>query len=99
MSHFKNFIPLVLILLLASCKMGDTVSEKVLFIPAEGISIIPKPTELNFGNATLITPAANILCYNAEAEEAAEWLFHLLNKANLDLYKTPVSPVETGTWI
>ncbi len=96
MSHFKNIIPLVLILLLASCKMGDATSEEILVIPAEKVSIIPKPSELNFGNATLITPAANILCYNAEAEEAAEWLSHLLKKANLDLYKTPGD--SCGNW-
>ncbi len=96
MLNFKFFIPIALILLLVSCKVGDTPSEEIHIIHAEEISIIPKPTEINFGSGSLTSPAANILCFNPEAQEAAEWLSHLLKKANLDLYTTPGN--SCGNW-
>ena len=92
-----RFIPILLIFLLGACKgVEESTSEEIINIKAEEISIIPKPTSIKWGQGTLTTPAANVLCFNPEAGEAAEWLSHLLNKTNLDLYTTPGN--SCGNW-
>lgn len=97
MIRFQIYIPVLLILLLSACKgVEESTSEEIRSIKAEEISIIPKPTSIKWGQGTLTTPAANILCFNPEAGEAAEWLSHLLNKANLDLYSMPGN--SCGNW-
>ena len=96
MPNLKLIFPLICVLILASCKVGEAPSEELLKIPKEGISIIPKPAEMNVGTGSFITPAANILCFDPEAAEAAEWLTHMLKKANLDFYPTPGD--SCGNW-
>ena len=95
--HFNSSIFLVLVLLSSSCKgVVDISAEKTFVVHVEDISIIPKPSELNFGTSVIDFPVVNIVCFNAEAKESAEWLSVLLKKANLEVQTAQGD--SCGTW-
>lgn len=94
--HSNVFLFLVLVLL-SSCKgVVDISDEEIFAVHVEDISIIPKPSELNFRTSVTDFPVVNILCFNAEAKESAEWLSVLLKKANLEVHTTQGE--SCGTW-
>ncbi|CAN5335570.1 hypothetical protein BH23BAC2_BH23BAC2_03130 [soil metagenome] len=87
---------LIAIVILTSCKGIKRTPSDTQIIELSNIAIIPQPTVFNMGNQNYLLPAVNIICFNAEAEEGAEWLSHLLKSVNINTARTSGS--DCGNW-
>ncbi len=90
MKQVISYFPILLtLLILSSCKSkGELTSSSVYDVKAEEVSIIPKPSEITWGDSHFNLPSVNLICYNPQAEESSEWLKQLLIKANLKAEST-----------
>lgn len=98
MNFRKIYIPILLLYILTgSCKgISEISSPETFAVTAEGSYIIPKPSEIKWGNAFYSLPPVNIICFNSEAEESSEWLKQLLTRSNLNVQT--VQGNSCGNW-